>query len=77
MFVFTQLSHSWGQALGSLSLHLREVLSEPDLVLDRWLSLDGALPETQILLKVALKVLETYGLFLLAVEGKQLLIVQL
>uniref|UniRef100_A0A3Q3H0K7 Extended synaptotagmin-like protein 1a n=1 Tax=Kryptolebias marmoratus TaxID=37003 RepID=A0A3Q3H0K7_KRYMA len=47
-----KLSHSWGQALGSLTVPLREVLAEPDLVLDRWLSLDGALPESQILLRV-------------------------
>uniref|UniRef100_A0A671VN36 Extended synaptotagmin 1 n=1 Tax=Sparus aurata TaxID=8175 RepID=A0A671VN36_SPAAU len=52
-----KLSHSWGQALGSLTLPLREVLVEPGLVLDRWLNLDGALPESQILLRVTLKVL--------------------
>uniref|UniRef100_A0A8C7YPU1 Extended synaptotagmin-like protein 1a n=1 Tax=Oryzias sinensis TaxID=183150 RepID=A0A8C7YPU1_9TELE len=51
-----KLSHSWGQALGSLTLPLKEVLSESGLVLDRWLSLDGALPESQILLRVTLKV---------------------
>uniref|UniRef100_A0A3B4WTY7 Extended synaptotagmin 1 n=1 Tax=Seriola lalandi dorsalis TaxID=1841481 RepID=A0A3B4WTY7_SERLL len=50
-----KLSHSWGQALGSLTLPLREVLVEPGLVLDRWLSLDGALPESQILLRATLK----------------------
>ncbi|XP_037540403.1 extended synaptotagmin-1 [Nematolebias whitei] len=50
-----KLSHSWGQSLGSLTLPLREVLAEPDLVLDRWLGLDGALPESQILLRVTLK----------------------
>ncbi|KAM9752946.1 extended synaptotagmin-1 [Menidia menidia] len=54
-----KLSHSWGQALGSLALPLREVLAEPGLVLDRWISLDGALPESQILLKVMLKILDT------------------
>ncbi|XP_024149227.1 extended synaptotagmin-1 [Oryzias melastigma] len=54
-----KLSHSWGQALGSLTLPLKEVLSEPGLVLDRWLSLDGALPESQILLRITLKVLDT------------------
>uniref|UniRef100_A0A665X8I1 Extended synaptotagmin-like protein 1a n=1 Tax=Echeneis naucrates TaxID=173247 RepID=A0A665X8I1_ECHNA len=35
------LSHSWGQALGSLTVPLREVLAEPGLVLDRWLGLEG------------------------------------
>ncbi|XP_040914852.1 extended synaptotagmin-1 [Toxotes jaculatrix] len=54
-----KLSHSWGQALGSLTLPLREVLAEPGLVLDRWLSLDGALPESQILLRATLKILDT------------------
>ncbi|XP_028266222.1 extended synaptotagmin-1 [Parambassis ranga] len=54
-----KLSHSWGQALGSLTLPLREVLVEPGLVLDRWLSLDGALPESQILLRATLKILDT------------------
>ncbi|XP_035761487.1 extended synaptotagmin-1 [Neolamprologus brichardi] len=54
-----KLSHSWGQALGSLTLPLREVLAETDLVLDRWLNLDGALPESQILLMVILKILDT------------------
>ncbi|XP_070823918.1 extended synaptotagmin-1 [Chaetodon trifascialis] len=54
-----KLSHSWGQSLGSLTLPLREVLAEPGLVLDRWLNLDGALPESQILLRVMLKVLDT------------------
>lgn len=51
-----QLSHSWGQALGSLTLPLREVLMEPGLVLDRWFSLEGALPESQVLMRVTLKV---------------------
>uniref|UniRef100_A0A8D3CGQ4 Extended synaptotagmin-like protein 1a n=1 Tax=Scophthalmus maximus TaxID=52904 RepID=A0A8D3CGQ4_SCOMX len=55
--VKVRLSHSWGLNLGSLTLPLREVLVEPGLVLDRWLSLDGALPESQILLKATLKVL--------------------
>uniref|UniRef100_A0A8C4GNZ6 Extended synaptotagmin-like protein 1a n=1 Tax=Dicentrarchus labrax TaxID=13489 RepID=A0A8C4GNZ6_DICLA len=39
------------RALGSLTLPLREVLFEPGLVLDRWVNLDGALPESQILLR--------------------------
>lgn len=40
-----------------MTLPLREVLVEPGLVLDRWLNLDGALPESQILLRVTLKVM--------------------
>ena len=55
--VFFQLSHSSGQSLGSLTLPLREVLLEPGMVLDRWLSLDGVLPESQILLRATLRVL--------------------
>uniref|UniRef100_A0A8C1Q430 Extended synaptotagmin-like protein 1a n=1 Tax=Cyprinus carpio TaxID=7962 RepID=A0A8C1Q430_CYPCA len=51
-----KLSHSWGQALGSLVLPVRELLGEKDLVLDRWFSLDGAMPESQILLRAELKV---------------------
>ncbi|TNM87085.1 hypothetical protein fugu_007315 [Takifugu bimaculatus] len=54
-----KLSHSWGQALGSLTLPLRDVLLEPGMVLDRWINLDGALPESQILLRVMLKILDT------------------
>lgn len=54
-----KLSHSWGQALGSVTLPLREVLVDPGLVLDHWFSLDGALPESQILLRVTLKILDT------------------
>uniref|UniRef100_A0A673KYJ7 Extended synaptotagmin-1-like n=1 Tax=Sinocyclocheilus rhinocerous TaxID=307959 RepID=A0A673KYJ7_9TELE len=53
---FFTLSHSWGQALGSLVLPVRELLDEKDLVLDRWFSLDGAMPESQILLRAELKV---------------------
>ncbi|XP_077074870.1 extended synaptotagmin-1 [Siphateles boraxobius] len=54
-----KLSHSWGQALGSLVLPLRELLNEKDLVLDRWFSLDGAMPESQILLRAELKLLDS------------------
>uniref|UniRef100_A0A8D0AUI0 Extended synaptotagmin 1 n=1 Tax=Sander lucioperca TaxID=283035 RepID=A0A8D0AUI0_SANLU len=53
----------WGQALGSITLPLREVLFEPGLVLDRWLNLDGALPESQILLRATIKVLTIYLLY--------------
>ncbi|XP_052340147.1 extended synaptotagmin-1 [Oncorhynchus keta] len=57
--LIVKLSHSWGQAMGTVVLPLREVLSEQGLVLDRWLSLDGALPESQILLRATLKMLNT------------------
>ncbi|XP_068601278.1 extended synaptotagmin-1 [Brachionichthys hirsutus] len=54
-----KLSNNWGQALGSLTLPLKEVLTDLGLVLDRWFNLEGALPESQILLKVMLKLLDT------------------
>ncbi|XP_031421334.1 LOW QUALITY PROTEIN: extended synaptotagmin-1 [Clupea harengus] len=54
-----KLSHSWGQALGALVLPLREMLAEPDLVLDCWLPLDGALPESEILLRAEVKLLDS------------------
>ena len=43
-------------ALGSVAIALKDVLAQPDLVLDRWLTLEGALPESQILLRATLKV---------------------
>uniref|UniRef100_A0AAY4CZH9 Extended synaptotagmin-like protein 1a n=1 Tax=Denticeps clupeoides TaxID=299321 RepID=A0AAY4CZH9_9TELE len=46
----------WGQALGSAVLPVRELLLEEGLLLDRWLPLDGALPESQVLLRAELKV---------------------
>ncbi|XP_056128792.1 extended synaptotagmin-1 [Lampris incognitus] len=54
-----KLSHSWGQSLGFMVLPLREVLGQQGLVLDRWFNLDGALPESQILLRATLKILDT------------------
>ncbi|KAJ7999237.1 hypothetical protein DPEC_G00213360 [Dallia pectoralis] len=55
--LIVKLSHSWTLPIGSLVVPLRELLSEPDLVLDQWLSLDGASPDSQILLRAELKVL--------------------
>uniref|UniRef100_A0A674AJI5 Extended synaptotagmin-1-like n=1 Tax=Salmo trutta TaxID=8032 RepID=A0A674AJI5_SALTR len=43
------------RAMGSLVVPIRELLSEPDLVLDQWLHLDGASPDSQILLRAELK----------------------
>lgn len=37
-------------------LPVKDLLNEPGLVLDRWLPLDGALPESEILLRAELKV---------------------
>uniref|UniRef100_A0A673BW25 Extended synaptotagmin-like protein 1b n=1 Tax=Sphaeramia orbicularis TaxID=375764 RepID=A0A673BW25_9TELE len=36
---------AWDQPMGSVVVPVRELLSEPQLVLDRWLNLDGGLPE--------------------------------
>ncbi|XP_034389586.1 extended synaptotagmin-1 isoform X1 [Cyclopterus lumpus] len=52
-----KLSHSWTLPIGSLVVPIRELLSEPELVLDQWLHLDGASPESQILLRAELKML--------------------
>uniref|UniRef100_A0A8C8J099 Extended synaptotagmin-like protein 1b n=1 Tax=Oncorhynchus tshawytscha TaxID=74940 RepID=A0A8C8J099_ONCTS len=54
--LIVKLSSAWDQAMGSLVVPVRELLSEPDLVLDQWLSLDGASPDSQILLRAELKV---------------------
>lgn len=58
LIVFLQLSHSWTLPIGSLVVPIRELLSEPELVLDQWFNLDGASPESQILLRAELKVSE-------------------
>uniref|UniRef100_A0A8C4Z2S9 Extended synaptotagmin-like protein 1b n=1 Tax=Gadus morhua TaxID=8049 RepID=A0A8C4Z2S9_GADMO len=50
-----KLSHSWALAMGSLVVPVRELLSEPQLVLDQWFHLDGASPESQVLLRAELK----------------------
>ncbi|KAJ8358689.1 hypothetical protein SKAU_G00152140 [Synaphobranchus kaupii] len=57
--LIVKLTHTGDQPTGSLVLPVRELLSEPDLVLDRWLSLDGVTPESQILLRAELKILDT------------------
>ncbi|KAF4083592.1 hypothetical protein AMELA_G00143650 [Ameiurus melas] len=54
-----KLSSGWDQPVGSLVLPIRELLSQPVLVLDQWLSLDGALAESQILLRAELKILNS------------------
>ncbi|XP_053492193.1 extended synaptotagmin-1 [Ictalurus furcatus] len=54
-----KLSSGWDQPLGSLVLPIRELLSQPELMLDQWLSLDGALAESQILLRAELKILNS------------------
>ncbi|KAJ0023659.1 hypothetical protein NQD34_003558 [Periophthalmus magnuspinnatus] len=54
-----KLSSAWDQPIGSLVLPVRDLLSEPQLVLDKWLSLDGAAPESQILLRAELKILDS------------------
>ncbi|XP_043097610.1 extended synaptotagmin-1 isoform X2 [Puntigrus tetrazona] len=54
-----KLSSAWDQPMGSLVLPIRELLSKPDLLLDQWFGLDGALPKSQILLKAQLKILDS------------------
>ncbi|XP_066521210.1 extended synaptotagmin-1 [Hoplias malabaricus] len=61
-----KFSSAWDQPLGSLVLPVRELLSKPDLLLDQWLTLDGALAESQILLRAQLKVLNSKMAALLA-----------
>lgn len=39
---------------------IRELLSEPGLVLDQWFHLDGASPESQVLLRAELKVKQVF-----------------
>uniref|UniRef100_A0A4W5KUR1 Extended synaptotagmin-like protein 1b n=1 Tax=Hucho hucho TaxID=62062 RepID=A0A4W5KUR1_9TELE len=58
--LIVKLSSAWDQAMGSLVVPIRELLSEPDLVLDQWLHLDGASPDSQILLRAELKVRHTH-----------------
>uniref|UniRef100_A0A8C1ZZ11 Extended synaptotagmin-like protein 1b n=1 Tax=Cyprinus carpio TaxID=7962 RepID=A0A8C1ZZ11_CYPCA len=53
-----KLSHNWDFSLGSVVIPIKELLSEPDLMLDQWLDLDGASPQSQILLRAQLKVPE-------------------
>lgn len=42
--------------MGSLVIPVRQLLSKPQLVLDEWMPLDGALPDSKILLRAELKV---------------------
>uniref|UniRef100_A0A8C1L474 Extended synaptotagmin-like protein 1b n=1 Tax=Cyprinus carpio TaxID=7962 RepID=A0A8C1L474_CYPCA len=58
------LTHNWDFSLGFVVIPVRELLSEPDLMLDQWLDLDGASPQSQILLRAQLKVehTQTYSL---------------
>lgn len=44
--------------MGSLVVPARQLLSKPQLVLDEWMPLDGALPDSEILLRAELKVRE-------------------
>lgn len=57
--LIVKLSSEWDQPMGSLVLPVRELLSEPQLVLDQWMHLDGALPESEILLRAELKILNS------------------
>lgn len=43
--------------MGSLVIPVKNLLAEPQLVQDQWFHLDGASPESQILLRAELKVI--------------------
>ncbi|KAM9813857.1 extended synaptotagmin-1-like [Neosynchiropus ocellatus] len=57
--LIVKLSSGWDQPMGSLVVSLRDVLREPGLAQDQWFDLDGASPESQILLRAELKILES------------------
>lgn len=42
--------------MGSLVLPVKNLLAEPQLLTDQWFHLDGALPDSQVLLRAELKV---------------------
>lgn len=44
--------------MGSLVLPVKNLLARPQLISDQWFHLDGALPESQVLLRAELKVSE-------------------
>ncbi|GAA6088070.1 extended synaptotagmin-1, partial [Tachysurus ichikawai] len=52
-----KLSHCWDFPLGSVVIPVGDLLSQPNLLLDQWLNLDGASPQSQILLRAQLKIL--------------------
>lgn len=58
LFTAAQLSHNWALPIGSLVVPVKQLLSEPELILDQWFNLDGASPESQVLLRAELKVLQ-------------------
>uniref|UniRef100_A0A669BMU9 Extended synaptotagmin-like protein 1b n=1 Tax=Oreochromis niloticus TaxID=8128 RepID=A0A669BMU9_ORENI len=60
--LLVKLSHSWTLPMGSVVIPIRELLSEPQLVLDQWFHLDGASPESQILLRAELKVCQSLSI---------------
>lgn len=57
--LIVKLSSAWDQPMGSLVIPVREMLSEPQLVMDQWMHLDGALPESEILMRAELKILNS------------------
>uniref|UniRef100_A0A673BZU0 Extended synaptotagmin-like protein 1b n=1 Tax=Sphaeramia orbicularis TaxID=375764 RepID=A0A673BZU0_9TELE len=65
--LIVKLSSAWDQPMGSVVVPVRELLSEPQLVLDRWLNLDGGLPESEILLRAELKVRQIFTYVITAV----------
>uniref|UniRef100_A0A1A7WEX9 Extended synaptotagmin-like protein 1b n=1 Tax=Iconisemion striatum TaxID=60296 RepID=A0A1A7WEX9_9TELE len=54
-----KLSSGWEQPMGSLVVTIKELFAQPQLVLDQWFHLDGAIPDSQILLRAELKILNS------------------
>uniref|UniRef100_H3C487 Extended synaptotagmin 1 n=1 Tax=Tetraodon nigroviridis TaxID=99883 RepID=H3C487_TETNG len=54
-----KLSSAWDQPMGSLVVPVRQLLSKPQLVLDEWMPLDGASPDSEILLRAELKIIQS------------------
>uniref|UniRef100_A0A3B5PVM3 Extended synaptotagmin 1 n=1 Tax=Xiphophorus maculatus TaxID=8083 RepID=A0A3B5PVM3_XIPMA len=64
VFVIIPQRFLYGVPMGSLVITIKELLAAPQLVLDQWFHLDGALPDSQILLRAELKVrtyIKLYG----------------
>ncbi|XP_039603214.1 extended synaptotagmin-1 isoform X2 [Polypterus senegalus] len=57
-----KLKHDWSLSIGSLVISLKDLLTKPDLTLDKWLPLDGAGTDSQILLRATLRILKSTAL---------------
>lgn len=57
LIIAPQLSSGWDQPVGSLVVTVKELLAKPQLIMDQWFHLDGASPDSQLLLRAELKVM--------------------